>query len=508
MPIPAPTPVDVPAPVAEGATGPELVHRDTVPGRFSARIPDDLVETFERAYGVEVADVTVDRSPEAGARAKAIGARAFAHQDLIVLPEDAGPVESVATRALLGHELAHVVQQRTIGSLPTESDTDGQRLEAAARSVEEWVRAGAAGPPPPAVPPQPGTPPEASERPGPAPVRRRASAGPPSSAGAPQRAESGVATAPAPTPAQQNTPRVVTSTSGGNNTVATGAGTATPTLVHPATRSTQPDPMNPTTMQQYRTELRESFEHFGADMLGLGGLIGGGAAAAQPSNTPQVNRPASSTSTATGTTTPAGGTTGGTGTGTTGGTTGGAGFNRDARREQLQNDALERLNMVRGQQGESPLAELPATEQAAIEAQLDSEQASGGGGAGGNGLPVVRSWSDFGNQFRTAGGGLLGDLIGYDPAAAADRRRQEEEQARQQQQQAAAGNTTTSTAGAAAAAATGGAVAAGAVGHPDRPLTLETTGADLTRLYDRIHTRLVRELLVGRERSGSLMDFR
>ncbi|HEY3608014.1 MAG TPA: hypothetical protein VGL06_10970, partial [Pseudonocardiaceae bacterium] len=62
--------------------------------------------------------------------------------------------------------------------------------------------------------------------------------------------------------------------------------------------------------------------------------------------------------------------------------------------------------------------------------------------------------------------------------------------------------------------ATGGAGAPGATQqgatpgtHPDQP-TAEPTGTELARLYDRIHTRLLRELLVGRERAGTLMDFR
>jgi hypothetical protein len=440
--------VDLPVPAAEGAAGPELVHRATVPGRFSARIPNDLAETFERSYGVEVADVTVDRSPAAAAKAKAIGAKAFAHHDLIVLPEEAGPVEAVEARALLGHELAHVVQQRTIGSLPIESDVDGQRLEAAARSVEEWVRAGAAGPPPPVVPPEPGAPPDATERPGPVPVRRRASAGPPSGAGAPQRAAAGVATDPAP---PRTAARVVTNTS---NTPAT--------LIHP----TQPDPPS---SQNYGTEVRNSFAQLGTDMFGISGLLSS-PEPARPTTTSQVNRPATTTANSQ----PAG--------------------NRDARRDQLQNDALDRVNMVRAQQGQAPLTELPPTEVAAIEAQLDAEQ--GGGGQNTN-LPVVHNWSEMREDFALSGGEMLGTFIGFNPMAAAEHKHEDA---------AKANPANTTTTGAAATGAT--AAAQQSVGHPDRAANPEPTGAELARLYDRIHTRLVRELLVGRERAGALMDFR
>jgi hypothetical protein len=450
--------VDLPVPAAEGAAGPELVHRTTVPGRFSARIPNDLVETFERSYGVEVADVTVDRSPAAAVKAKAIGAKAFAHHDLIVLPDEAGPVEAVEARALLGHELAHVVQQRTIGSLPTESDVDGQRLEAAARSVEEWVRAGAAGPPPPVVPPEPGAPPEATERPGRVPVRRRASADPPSGAGAPQRAVASVATDPAP---PRTTARVVTNTSN------TPTANTPATLIHP----TQPDSSDAQhSSQNYGTEVRNSFAQLGTDMFGISGLLGG-AEPARPATTPQTNRPS---------------------TPTTGGSSQPAG-NQDARRQQLQNDALERVNLVRAQQGQAPLTELPPTEQAAIESQLDAEQ----GGGGQTNMPVVHNWSEMREDFALSGGEVLGSFIGFNPAAAAEHRHEDPARANP------AHTTTTG------AAATGAAAAApSSVGHPDRAANLEPTGAELARLYDRIHTRLVRELLVGRERAGALMDFR
>ncbi|HEX9336888.1 MAG TPA: hypothetical protein VF892_13430, partial [Pseudonocardiaceae bacterium] len=259
-----------------------------------------------------------------------------------------------------------------------------------------------------------------------------------------------------------------------------------------------PDPMNPRSPHEYATEVRDSFAHLGADLFGIGGLI------SHPDpprpTTPQANRPTTPTTATTPTTSA---------TGQVNSPASGSQVSRDARREQLQNDRLEQLNIMRGQQGEAPLTELPATELAAIESQLDAEGVS----SGGNDAPVVHGWSEFKDQFRIGGGELLGSFIGYNPVEAAERKRHEEEAeartAQQQQQQtgavSGASNTTTATAGAAAAGAAG--ISHG-VGHPDRPVSLEPTGADLARLYDRIHTRLVRELLVGRERAGSLMDFR
>jgi uncharacterized protein DUF4157 len=458
--------VDAPAPTVQEA--PKLVHPTVVPGRFSARIPADLAETFERAYGVEVADVVVDRSPAAAKQAKAIGAKAFAHHDLIVLPEEVGPVEAVEARALLGHELAHVVQQRTIGAVPTESGSDGQRLEAAARAVEDWVRAGAAGPPPPAVPPEPGAPPRSSERSGPPPARRRATAGPPSSAGAPQRAPAGVATDPAAPPRQ--TARVVTSTS-----AATPTATPAATLVHPtATRTTDHDPLNPRDGHEFGGLVRDSFAGLGLNMFGLGSLQHQAPPTPSPTTTPgatggtqsQVSQPA-----------------------------GGATFNRDARRQQLTEDTLQRINLVRAQQGEPATSELPETELAAIEMQLDAEQGRSGGQN--SGLPVIHNASELREQVRLGAGELLGAFIGYNPVDAAEHQRQE---AAAHQQ-----NTPTATGGAGTPGATQQGATPGA--HPDTPAP-EPTGTELARLYDRIHTRLLRELLVGRERAGVLMDFR
>ncbi len=457
--------VDAPAPTAPEA--PELVHPTVVPGRFSARVPADLAETFERAYGVEVADVAIDRSPAAATQARAIGAKAFAHHDLIVLPEEAGPVEAVEARALLGHELAHVVQQRTIGSVPTESGSDGQHLEAAARAVEQWVRAGAAGPPPPVVPA--GPPPRSSERSGPPPVRRRANAGPPSNAGAPQRVPTGVATDPA-TPARP-TARVVTSTS-----AATTTATPAANLVHPAqptaTRPADHDPLNPRDRHEYGALVKDSFANLGLDMFGMGSLLHHqDPPRPTTSNTPrtpggQVSQPAT-----------------------------GAGGNRDARREQLTQDALQRINLVRAQQGEPATSELPATELAAIEMQLDAEQGSGGQNSA---LPVIHNAAELKEQLRLGGGELLGAFIGYNPVDAAEHQKHEAEAKAHQQ-------TPTATGGAGAPGATQQGATPGA--HPDQA-TAEPTGTELARLYDRIHTRLLRELLVGRERAGTLMDFR
>jgi hypothetical protein len=180
----------------------------------------------------------------------------------------------------------------------------------------------------------------------------------------------------------------------------------------------------------------------------------------------------------------------------------GATVNRDARREQLTEDTLQRINMVRAQRGEPATSELPETELAAIEMQLDAEQGTGGGRP--SSLPVIHNASELKEQIRLGGGELLGAFIGYNPVDAAEHQTHEAEAKPHQQT-----TTPTATGGAGTPTAVDNSTAHGATpgAHPDQPAA-EPTGTELARLYDRMHTRLLRELLVGRERAGVLMDFR
>jgi hypothetical protein len=91
-------------------------------------------------HGIDVSDVMVSRGPDAGTRAGAMGARAFATEREIVLPAEAGPIERPQTRALLAHELTHIAQQRAFGpTLPPEDSAAGAALEDAAVAVERRV---------------------------------------------------------------------------------------------------------------------------------------------------------------------------------------------------------------------------------------------------------------------------------------------------------------------------------------------------------------------------------
>ena len=85
--------------------------------------------------------VRIRRDREVSDIASRIGARAFTRQGEVFLPMEAGPLDAPETRAVLAHELTHVVQHRVYGSsLPRPSSAEGQRLEAEAHAVERFVR--------------------------------------------------------------------------------------------------------------------------------------------------------------------------------------------------------------------------------------------------------------------------------------------------------------------------------------------------------------------------------
>ncbi|MEV4664203.1 DUF4157 domain-containing protein [Micromonospora echinofusca] len=113
----------LPAAPAEGPTG--------------EPVPAVLVDGFRRRYDVDVSDVPVRRGPQATAEVRQAGARAAARNGEVLLPAEAGPLDAPPARALLAHELAHVVQQRVLGgTTPAESTAAGRDLEARALAAE------------------------------------------------------------------------------------------------------------------------------------------------------------------------------------------------------------------------------------------------------------------------------------------------------------------------------------------------------------------------------------
>ncbi|MFI6226398.1 DUF4157 domain-containing protein [Micromonospora echinospora] len=119
-------------------------------------VPATLVDGFRQRYGVDVSDVPVRRGPAATALVRQAGARAATRGGEVLLPAEAGPLDAPPVRALLAHELAHVVQQRMLGATPpAESTGAGRDLEARALAAEYAFGDGAAPAGVGAVPPLP-----------------------------------------------------------------------------------------------------------------------------------------------------------------------------------------------------------------------------------------------------------------------------------------------------------------------------------------------------------------
>jgi hypothetical protein len=99
-------------------------------------IPQPLRARFERAFGVQFADVRLHDDADGGEQAERAQARAFTVGSDIVWGRSAAAVSTKAGEYTLAHELAHVVQQRRGGSAPgtvtAEHDADAAAVSAAA----------------------------------------------------------------------------------------------------------------------------------------------------------------------------------------------------------------------------------------------------------------------------------------------------------------------------------------------------------------------------------------
>lgn len=94
-------------------------------------------DSDDRGAPVSGAPVKVHRGTIASELAGSLDARAFTYQGEIYLPSSAGQMGSPAARALIAHEMTHVVQQRAYGSrLPQEHTSHGQDLERRAAAAE------------------------------------------------------------------------------------------------------------------------------------------------------------------------------------------------------------------------------------------------------------------------------------------------------------------------------------------------------------------------------------
>lgn len=107
------------------------------PGR---KLDDASLEYFQRAFGHDLSPVRLHTSATAASSAKSLSARAYTVGRHIVLGQGEYAPGTTAGRRVLGHELAHVIQQSRGGS--TASNAETPTLEASARRATAQVAGG------------------------------------------------------------------------------------------------------------------------------------------------------------------------------------------------------------------------------------------------------------------------------------------------------------------------------------------------------------------------------
>ncbi|HKC26938.1 MAG TPA: DUF4157 domain-containing protein, partial [Jatrophihabitans sp.] len=120
------------------ATRPPLgADKQTVERAVITRPPAELAHALRSTHGIDVTDVPVQRDGGAGSEARQRQARAFTRGGRVFLPEEAGHLSSAQARGLLAHELVHAAQQRRLGhALPGEDTAEGRALEIEAQQAE------------------------------------------------------------------------------------------------------------------------------------------------------------------------------------------------------------------------------------------------------------------------------------------------------------------------------------------------------------------------------------
>jgi hypothetical protein len=98
--------------LAGGRVHPEVGAQIAAQRGRGAPLPADVRDEMGGALGDAFGDVRVHTDPLAGALARSVQARAFTTGSDIFFAADAYEPASSQGRALLAHELAHVVQQR------------------------------------------------------------------------------------------------------------------------------------------------------------------------------------------------------------------------------------------------------------------------------------------------------------------------------------------------------------------------------------------------------------
>jgi hypothetical protein len=106
---------------------PLAAERQATPGRAGRPVPDALRARMEAAFGADFSTVTVHEGEEPAA----VGARALTSGEAITLRPGVGASDTVEGAQVLGHELAHVLQQRE-GRVGGSGLTEDPALEAEA----------------------------------------------------------------------------------------------------------------------------------------------------------------------------------------------------------------------------------------------------------------------------------------------------------------------------------------------------------------------------------------
>ncbi|MFJ3977816.1 DUF4157 domain-containing protein [Streptomyces sp. NPDC090021] len=128
-------------PAAAAPSDPVALHHRSSRRERPDRAPDDLTHSISALHGTDLADTPLHRGTGAARATESLGARAFARDAQVFLPDGQGPVETPRIRGLIAHELVHVAQQKRYGSaLPPEDSPGGKALEAEALSAERYYR--------------------------------------------------------------------------------------------------------------------------------------------------------------------------------------------------------------------------------------------------------------------------------------------------------------------------------------------------------------------------------
>jgi hypothetical protein len=135
--VPSPPRVADPASSSSSST-PSPSMPSTEAGWFAA--PAATIASFEQLTGVDLGFVPIVREPTVDREADRLNARAFTRDGVVHLPAAAGAVDGPHARALLAHEMTHVLQQRALGTVADESGPLGEAMEAQADAVERAAR--------------------------------------------------------------------------------------------------------------------------------------------------------------------------------------------------------------------------------------------------------------------------------------------------------------------------------------------------------------------------------